>query len=1186
MSGSPITLSISETGSGNDDLFGFHLRHGEVVIASNQFLSPERSRRVRAVSTDYGTLFEHRQPPRLTEQTLAKLGSELFSIWLDPYWSRMETGSGAHDLAIASSSADVLNLPWELLRVPGGDAIGTDGNWTVRRLPDGGQLLRPAATQLPAGPLRVLYMVSSPKNEAELDYEKEEELLLGALSRAGNDVTYDSCDMGSFDELEERIAALRPHVVHLTGHGAVQDGSGYFAFEDEEGMADLRPAAQLGKMFAGRGVQCVFVSACQAGKAPDRHVQDGLAQGLLAQGVPLVIGWTASILDDVATEVGARFYREIANGRTGVDRALVAAREHAREMFAERGDPSWSLPVLYSKTRQERLFDVDRHERHQRASLRLDPLSGMSEQGFAQSFIGRRRELQALLPSLRRGDTQLLVLSGLGGAGKSTLATRLARKLEIEGWRPIALSSSDQVPLNAAELLQICGEAFSDAGLVDVQRRMQDPTLAASDRLRLLVRTLNEHKFLLILDNFESNLDAASYRILDPEIAAFYRYMLERLQGSSRVIITTRYLPSDMPLPQRAREWQLGEFSEPAFIKFLLRDPIVEQRYRTAELPHGLLQRLYAKLGGTPRFLVQIRKLLETMRAKDLEADLNAIALPGDGKSLRELQRIRDAYCESIFTARLYGALPEDAQQLLRRAAVLGIAVPIDGLAAVGGVSEASALAAAEAAGRAALMHRGEGEKPLWSVYGTLRSWLLAPERLSAEEGRAANIAAGNYLNAVDESDREGELGINFIACRQEALARYTAAEDWENARRLSGSLSHHLSLQGLYDEIVRLNQEMLSNEEHPQPLTWIGSAFLGRADYSTAREWYVRASALAQSKPDLNAESAIWHQLATIDIHEGDYSAAREKLDRSLAIKQQIGDRVGEASSWHQLATIDLQEGDYRAAREKLDRSLAIKQELVDRVGEASAWHQLATIDIREGDYAAAREKLDHSLAIRQQIGDRAGEAHSWHQLASVDIQEENYPAAREKLGRSLLIKQQIGDRAGETSSWHQLATIDFSEGDYLAAREKFGRSLLIKQQIGDRAGEANSWHQLASIDLREGDYPAAREKLGRTLMIKQQIVDRAGEAAAWFQLGVIALRMGASDLALRMVALCWIIDSAIGHGDAGTDFDALNAVAGQLELSSEQLQSQLEEVAEAYRTDQGASLLQALDEKLASLK
>ena len=174
-----------------------------------------------------------------------------------------------------------------------------------------------------------------------------------------------------------------------------------------------------------------------------------------------------------------------------------------------------------------------------------------------------------------------------------------------------------------------------------------------------LVTGLNRGRFVLVLDNFESNLDRDSRRILDAELARFCVHLLDHLVGGSRVIITSRYLPADVaPLPATVREEQVGEFSEAAFLKFLLRDAMVERRYRSPasspdHLPHDLLVRLHRLLGATPRFLEQIRAVLVEMPAATVSAELDQVALPGEAEEQAEpgrLQAARDAYCETIFT--------------------------------------------------------------------------------------------------------------------------------------------------------------------------------------------------------------------------------------------------------------------------------------------------------------------------------------------------------------------------------------------------------------------------------------------------------------------------------------------------------------------------------------------------------
>ena len=123
-------------------------------------------------------------------------------------------------------------------------------------------------------------------------------------------MAFDSCDLGSFEELKEKVSEFQPHIVHLTGHGAVMEGEGRFAFEKEDGTADLVSSAELRRFLAGSGVQCVFVSGCQSGKAP-REALAGICQGLVGGQVALAVGWAASIADDLATNFARTFYRTL-----------------------------------------------------------------------------------------------------------------------------------------------------------------------------------------------------------------------------------------------------------------------------------------------------------------------------------------------------------------------------------------------------------------------------------------------------------------------------------------------------------------------------------------------------------------------------------------------------------------------------------------------------------------------------------------------------------------------------------------------------------------------------------------------------------------------------------------------------------------------------------------------------------
>jgi tetratricopeptide (TPR) repeat protein len=729
-------------------------------------------------------------------------------------------------------------------------------------------------------------------------------------------------------------------IVHLTGHGIVArqcpdcgqlnapgnttcgdrncaaalvgvPALGYFAFEDERGQTDMRSSVEIRQeLFGGSGVQCVFVSGCQSGKAPPVAALGGICQGLVGDEVPLAIGWAASVADNTATQFAHTFYNTLAASRP-VDRALTLARQAIRRTCQEQGDPSWTLPVLYAATAQGLIFDPDLRRPSQppsRPTVVQQALPGMTE-GYAEHFVGRRREQQRLLPALRQGRFQTVLITGLGGAGKSTLATRLARKLEADGFTLIPLPSSRDNPLSAARLLQTCGDAFLAAGLRDAYATLRDADLPVDDRLRLVVTTLNQGRFVLVLDNFEVNLDEATRRILDQELAGFYAHMLNHLSGGSRALITSRYPPADVPaLPPTTREEPLAEFREGPFLKFLLRDPEVERRYRAGELPHALLGQLHHLLGGTPRFLAQIRQAVQSMPVDELRRELAAVHLPS-GDDPGALQAACDAYCQEIFTARLYSYLEADSRQALSRASVYGIPITLEGLAAVTGAQvERLRLFTREWQEYALAYPEREGApSELWTTYGLLRGWLLA--RLDPDERRPAHRAAGDFLHELDRQDREGELALLWIDCLLEARAQYLAAGDYEQAREVTERISGSYRRQGLYLEIQRLNQELLEYEEHPKTLAQIAWAHLDRAEYVTAREWYQRMFDAAKSTNDYEAARAL-HGLATIDVHVGEYGAAREKFQQALTTRQQIGDRAGEAATFYQLGFLAAEQG------------------------------------------------------------------------------------------------------------------------------------------------------------------------------------------------------------------------------------------------------------------------------------
>jgi tetratricopeptide (TPR) repeat protein len=957
---------------------------------------------VREISRSFGALFEQVCQPEKDADAQRALGKQLFDLWLATSWEKIKASvpvGSLRFLVIASEVPEILNLPWELLLppLPDSDFLGINPLFRIRRFPSSVKQMAPFTGELRARPLRLLFMACSPSDQPTLDYEKEEEALFRAIY--GQDVAFDSCDLGTFEELKEKVSEFKPHIVHLTGHGAVRDGQGRFAFEKEDGTTDLVPSEELRRFLAGSGVQCVFVSGCQSGKAP-REALAGICQSLVGAEVPLAVGWVSSIADDLATNFARTFYRTLKNGQS-VDRAFLLARQEAWKACEKRGDPSWTLPVLYSATSQSMIFDPDQPpEVLTRQNMVLDALPGMKE-GHAEHFVGRRREQQRLLPALRRGDLQVVIITGLGGSGKSTLATRLARKLETSGFILIPVPSSKENPLNSARLLQAFGDAFRKAArktkkvdaskadeLAALAEDLNNPKISVESRLHDAVAALNEGRFLLLLDNFESNLDEAERHILDSEISGFYQYLLESLSGSSRAIITTRYPPSDAPvLPAKVRKEDLGDFPESSFLKILQRDPEVERRSRSGELPMALLRELYKKLGGTPRYLLQIREAITEMDAELLDAELAKVDLPA-GTETGELQKLRDKYFADIFTERLYGYLSPESQKALCRAAVYGVPVTLEGLAAVAGepLNSVSAFARSWQDRAFAYLENEKSKEPLWIVYGLLRGWLLA--KLSLDGQKDAHKAAGDFLYRLLKQGTEASLGLHWTECLLEARNHYINSGDLNKARYATNTLSTYYLNTGNYKNVIDLNKELNRYGEYSYSMIRIAQSYLNLGNLSEAINHFEKALSLIGNPTSYEGAAAIYG-LAQVERIKCNHTIAGEKLLSVIGISEQINNTSIGASALQELAIIDYDQGNLDDALKKFALALEIKNKInkINKHSDPSLLHNIGSIYLEKKEYDKSLDYFLEALKIEQQQGDKHGEGMTFSKLAQVAL-------------------------------------------------------------------------------------------------------------------------------------------------------------------------------------------------------
>ncbi len=978
MTHSVITLSIQETLIASRRAFVFHVDVDGRPIVRNQRLSIAETQVLRGLANQYTTMFNMGTGvARFALDQQRALGVKLFHLWLAPAWERLRARMHPgmrRTLVIASDVAEILNLPWELLRPPSGDFISFHPHFSIRHCPRPDALLNQMKHPLPAGPLRILFMACAPQSRHASSGKCEEAALLRALAQAGPNMLLETGTLGTLEELAEQIESFKPHIVHLAGHSQVGricptchelsqvadtacrqcdtllEGvrvQAYFLFEDDRGQAAPKSAVEIRQHLANSSVQGMCISGGRQ-KAPPVAAVGRLCQALVSEEVPLAVSWACSLDDDIANQFAATFYRTLAVGES-IDAALARARQTVRQVCDLRGNLAWTLPVLYAATTQSLIVTpTPAHNDHSaRPNVRQHPLPGLTE-GGAASLMPRRRSFQHLLPGLKDGSLRTVVLTGAAGSGKSVLATSLVQALVAQGFTPISIASSPHLPLTTARLFQACGAVFAGADLNGAANSLFEPGLPLRDRLAQLVTTLNRGRFVLLLDGFEANLDLQTQTIRHPWLAVLYTHLCYRLTGGSRAIITSRIAPQDLSQPPASTIIEtVGEFAEAPFINHLLHDATVWRRYGRGELPPQLLRELHQRVGTLPRFLEQIRAALRQLSADELRMLLPIAGTDVSPPAVDWLdQRVEQI---EALAARLYAQLSSQAQQALCRAAIYETPVSPDALAAVCHTSiEEARLFIQQWRAQALIVEVGSD---LWAVPRWLRYWLRAPERLSGEERTVAHQDAARLLCQLEQQSQEQTLGLSWLDCLLEARIHYLEAGNVAEARSLTSRLSTVLGRWGLDDDLEHLNHDLLAYELHPTPMRWIGRTYAMRGDYQKAQHWFERTLVFAGNRQPATAAD-MWRTLAVLDLKQGKLRSARVKLENALVVWQQIGDHAGEAMTFAQLGVL-------AAQLEQPETGLRLVA--------------LSALLLRRIDHA----RLRHVKSWMQQLADRLGYSH-----------------------------------------------------------------------------------------------------------------------------------------------------------------------------------------------------------------
>ena len=936
-----------------------------------------------------------------------EIGKKLFG-WLDGdgrWLSRALADCNEALLVLAIANlAQLPHLPWEVLHDREGFLIDRKYPKVVSVRWTKGEVV---ASEPADRPLRVMFMATDPEGvEPRLNFEGEEGRILDATR--GVALTLRVEESGCVNELQKTWRHYENNhfdVFHLTGHASINDkGEPFFITETETGDRKDATAAEIADALRYRFPRLVFLSGCRTGQAGSQGATPSMAEALLNLGLAAVLGWGRPIGDEVATLAAACLYASLADGLNLVE-AIAATYQELRE----KNIANWYLLRLYGRGKLDKL-DLSLAALVLPMGDRLLPVTSEIEQLFLdpddattprvvrrEDFVGRRRILQTCLRRLRGNDLGVL-LHGMGGLGKTTVAKRLLERIaDPQNSNYDTIFNFKQ--FDEAKLLQdLARHCTSEAG----QEILNGKLLLMQKLTKFFKEGMNakDRCLMFVLDDFEGNLEENAFGawVLKSEVVEPLMALVSAIARSGlphKLIVTCRYDFNllDIALNARLLRVPLSSLRGVDLKKKcdrLAGFQLLNLSREDAEPLVALQKQAIAVADGNPRLLEWLAAILPN----DVLTEAQKLEV------LERMAAAQKEFRENIMAQALLDQQSEDLRRMLALGLVFDLPVPDLVFAKV---CEAIANLKSHQ-DRAKAIGLLEVNGDLYRVPKILAE-LLSPEFTQEIYATAASELYRVWWESDYKATEDEILEIHRLSI---------AGQEAEIAIKIANLVAGLWLSKSRFRESRKLCEITLLLRQDYRILNQLARCEWNLGEVEKAENHYLKAVDICPEE-EAKTKNAIIHNIAGMYVEQAKYKEAMDRIQISLQFYRNIGDLQGEASSLGIIANIYKAEGEYEKALELHQKSEEIKLLFNNKQGIATSLHQQGLIKSTQGFIDEAFKLFKKSLEIKEELKDDQGKAATLSCMAALYAERGEFDIAIPLFDESLEIVNRIEDKLGK---------------------------------------------------------------------------------------------------------------------------------------------------------------------------
>lgn len=621
-------------------------------------------------------------------------------------------------------------------------------------------------------------------------------------------------------------------------------------------------------------------------------------------------------------------------------------------------------------------------------------------------FFGRRAVLSDLVGRLSPGNAvgglvgQIVTLTGMGGSGKTRLATEAAHRLfhHYAG------------RLWFVGLASLLGPELLDVTLRDALQILPDPQSNPFDQV---VELLAMAPALLILDNFEPHLPAGASWVsrLQSKVPGLNLMVTSRqrlgIEGEAEILVSPLHVPAA---------------AVQSDVEKLLRFPSVQlfvDRAKTARPDFGITRRNAEAVGRLCRSLEGVPLALELAAARAgslspaqmLEQwEQRADFLLTSRRDVPERHRSMQAAIETS-----YNLLPTAMRRFFVRQAAFRGGWTCEAAAVVCGEPHAPHVAA-QLRACSLLTQQDSGDTVRFSSLETLRDFARA--QLGPEESAELRERHAHYfLGLIETYPAEVARRQKELETFRAELDNYRLALEWGHERdpavalRLAVALWPWWEANGnLAEGREQLQRALDGFPDAPDELRAAAALGIARLvyyqDFQQAKPWLETALELyrkLEDKRGLAATLCPWSTLMT-NLHD---PQARDYAQEAWNLATEIGDESIAAEAAYSLALYDLGAGDMARSHAELEFSTEIFRRNEDLRSLALALDLFGMGLWAQGRLDEAERSFDEGLSLARRLKWAFMESHTLWGVSSVARDKGNITRALEAARESAAILQ-----------------------------------------------------------------------------------------------------------------------------------------------------------------------------------